>query len=128
MRSKSSVILHLFSVRLDLRARLSNLWLLPLRYVLDPYAVNVLIGLCQGMIKNDEDLKDLLDKLNEQLAFIKDKTQSLTDERFRPSRNSIQSLVKSLEAYILCVVFINLDSSLITFAGNWIRSKTSSSR
>jgi hypothetical protein len=79
------------------------------------------------MVKNDEDLKDLVDKLHEQLDFIQDKTQALTDSRFRPSRNSIQSLAKSLEAYILFVFCLNVDSSLIVFTGNWIRSKTSSS-
>jgi hypothetical protein len=63
------------------------------------------------MVKNQDDLKDLLDKLHEQLKFIQDKTHALTDSRFRPSRNSIQGLVNSLEAYILFVIFLNVDSS-----------------
>jgi hypothetical protein len=92
-----------------------------------PYSVNMLIALYQGMVKNDEDLKDLRDKLHSQLTFIQDKTEALTDSRFRPSRNSIQGLVKSLEAYILLVIFLNVEASLNSFAGNWIRSKTSSS-
>ena len=65
------------------------------------------------MVKNQEDLKDLLDKLHEQQEFIQDKTNALTDSRFHPSRNSIQGLVKSLEAYILFVVFLNVGPSLI---------------
>ena len=80
------------------------------------------------MVKNQEDLKDLLDKLREQLDFIQDKTHALTDSRFRPSRNSIQGLVKSLEAYILFVVFLNVDSPLIVHTGNWIPFKASSNR
>jgi hypothetical protein len=92
-----------------------------------PYSANVLIGLYQGMVKNDEDLKGLLDKLHQQLDFIQDKTQSLTDSRFRPSHNSIHGLVKSLEAYILFVVILNTDWSLIVHPGIWIRFKTSSS-
>jgi hypothetical protein len=91
-----------------------------------PYSLNVLIRLYQGMVKNDEDLNDLCDKLHSQLAFIQDKTDALTDGRFRPSRHSIQGLVKSLEAYILFVIFINMGTLLISFAGNWICSKKSS--
>ena len=93
------------------------------------YLVGALIALYhQGMVKNQEDLKELLDKLHHHLDFIQDKTSSLTDARFRPSRSSIQGLVKSLEAYILSVVFFNVDSSLIAHIGNWIRFKTSSNR
>jgi hypothetical protein len=93
-----------------------------------PYSVNVLTGLYhQGMVKNDEDLKDLLDKLHQQLDFIQDKTHSLTDSRFRPSHSSIQGLVKSIEAYILFVIFLNVDLSLIARSENWIRFKISSS-
>ena len=65
------------------------------------------------MVKNQEDLKDLIDKLHKQLAFIKDKTTSLTDSRFHPSHAAIQGLVKSLEEYILSVVFLNVGPSLI---------------
>jgi len=70
------------------------------------------------MVKNQADLKELLDKLQQQLDFIQDKTHALTDSRFLPSRNSIQGLVKSLEAYILFVVFLIIDSSLIAYTGN----------
>ena len=80
------------------------------------------------MVKNQADLKELLDKLQQQLEFIQDKTHALTDSRFRPSRNSIQGLVKSLEAYILLVVFLVVDSSLIARIGNWIPFKASSNR
>jgi hypothetical protein len=80
------------------------------------------------MVKNQEDVKDLLNKLHEQQGFIQDKTNALTDSRFRPSRNSIQGLVKSLEAYILFVVFLNVDSLLIAHTGNWIPFKASSNR
>jgi hypothetical protein len=57
------------------------------------------------MVKNQEDIKDLLDKLHHQLDFIQGKTSSLTDSRFRPSGSSIQGLVNFLEAYILLFVF-----------------------
>jgi hypothetical protein len=66
------------------------------------------------MVKNKEDLKNLLDKLHQHLDFIQDKTKALTDSRFRPSRSSIQGLVKSLEAYISSVLFLNVGLSLIT--------------
>jgi hypothetical protein len=93
------------------------------------YLVDVLIQLYhQGVVKNQQDIKDLLDKLHQQLDFIQDKTNALTDSRFRPSRNSIQDLVKSLEAYILFVVFLVVDSSLIARIGNWIPFKASSNR
>ena len=88
------------------------------------YLVDVLIRLYhQYMVKNQEDLKDLLDKLHQQLDFIQDKTLVLTDSRFRPSPHSIQGLVKSLEVYILFVIFLNIESPLILYIGNWIRFK-----
>jgi hypothetical protein len=77
--------------------------------------VDILIRLYhKGMVKNQADVKDLLDNLRHQLEFIQDKTSSLTDSRFRPSRSSIQGLVKSIEAYILFVVFLDVGPSLIT--------------
>jgi hypothetical protein len=79
------------------------------------------------MVKNEEDLKGLFDKLHQQLDFIEDKTSSLTDSRFRPSHGSIQGLVKSLETYILFVVLLDVDPSLIPRTGIWIRFKPSSS-
>jgi hypothetical protein len=128
MLSKLSAMRHLFSGRWGQRAMHSRSLSPPLRFVLISVLVNVLTGLYhQGTVKNDEDLKNLLDKLHQQLDFIRHKTSSLTDSRFRPSRSSIQGLVKSLEAYMLFVAFLNVDSSLIAHAENWIPFKISSS-
>jgi hypothetical protein len=57
----------------------------------------------QGVIQNNEDLTKLLEKLQRQLKFVQDKTNSLADARFRPSGAAVQGLVDSLQAYTSCV-------------------------
>lgn len=53
------------------------------------------------MLKNQEEIQDLLDKLQQHLNFIQEKTQSLTETVVKPSHNSLQRLVRSLEDYFL---------------------------
>jgi hypothetical protein len=75
------------------------------------YLVGVLIRLYhQGMVKNQEDLKELPAKLQRQLSFIQEKTDTLTDPRFRPSGKAIQGLVRSLETYTTFVIFLECGS------------------
>jgi hypothetical protein len=70
------------------------------------YSVDVLIGLYhQGMVKNQDDLKELPAKLQRQLTDIQDKMGHLTDPRCPPSSKAIQKLVKSLEIYTTFVTF-----------------------
>jgi hypothetical protein len=57
------------------------------------------------MVKNQEDLKELPAKLQRHLTFIQDKTDALTDPRFRPSGKGIDGLVQSLETYTTFVTF-----------------------
>lgn len=57
----------------------------------------------QGVVQNNEDLTKLREKLKRQLSFVEDKTKSLADPRFRPSRAAVQGLVKSLQEYTSCV-------------------------
>jgi hypothetical protein len=76
-----------------------------------PYLVHMLIGLYhQGMVKNQEDLKEIPAKLQRQLNFIQDKTKTLTDPRFRLSGQAIDGLVRSLETYITFVTFLEYGS------------------
>jgi hypothetical protein len=59
----------------------------------------------QGVVKNNEDLTKLLEKLQHQLKFVQDKTSSFADPRFRPSGAAVQGLVDSLQKYASCADF-----------------------
>lgn len=59
----------------------------------------VILNRYQSVLKNQDDIKTLLNKLGRQMKFIQEKTTSLRDAKFRPSRNAIQSLVMSLGEY-----------------------------
>jgi hypothetical protein len=64
----------------------------------------------QGMVKNNEDLKDLPAKLQRQLNFIQGKTDALADPRFRPSGKAIHGLVDALETYTTFVAILESGS------------------
>jgi WD40 repeat protein len=49
------------------------------------------------MVNNQDDLKDILDKLHQQLDFIQDKTSSLTDSRLHP--------LSGHTSYVACLTF-----------------------
>jgi hypothetical protein len=75
------------------------------------YLVDMLIGLHhQGMVKNQEDLKELPAELRRQLNLIQEKTDTLTDPRFRPSGKAIHGLMGSLETYTTFVIFLECRS------------------
>jgi hypothetical protein len=63
------------------------------------YTIKLTSMNAQGVVKNNEDLRNLLEKLQRQLKFVQDKTNSLADPRFRPSGAAVQGLVDSLQAY-----------------------------
>jgi hypothetical protein len=66
-------------------------------------AASLIIVESQGVVQNNEGLTKLREKLKRQLSFVEDKTKSLADPRFRPSRAAVQGLVKSLQDYTSCV-------------------------
>jgi hypothetical protein len=67
------------------------------------YTIILISMNAQGVVKNNEDLTKLLEKLKDQLEFVQDKTNSLAGPRFQPSGTAVQGLVKSLQKYTSCV-------------------------
>jgi hypothetical protein len=70
-----------------------------LQYV---YTIILISMNVQGVVKNNEDLRKLLDKLQRQLKFVQDKMNPLADPRFRPSGAAVQGLVDPLQEYTWC--------------------------